>query len=601
MHNLRLNYLRSVSDPYGPRILTIAQTHTQNPHILAAGLSDPDRWPELNQPISPKPTSEALPLGARLKHTQTIMGPNRTGLMGPRVDGSRRHSRLGSSQLNPSQLAPITTAAPNPPATRQKRSDSEPLPTARPNGVAASASAAAEPDENTPAAPEPALTRAQSTTRRGPITVRIPSAEEMEGRRRPRYRAHFSSPERKPADVAAVPPPVEDEGVMSGDDEDDPDDMDEDELMLEGVDDDFDEPMPSSTSDNISLMSGTSLVSGSGVARSLRESVAAARGRLSPVSEAQNHAAAAPAPPVARRQPSNGQLLQSKAPAETTPSRLQPSAPQPRVASPAPPPPPSLSFYKIQPPKAAPKRSALTALLAAQNGSDNPFTELYSLIAARSDAQGMKLAVWVLIDRTRTKLSVNVRKDATVEEVIGHALFIYWEEKKEPKLDEGLAEDAEDARTTRLTAVGWSLRIAEFDGEPDEDFPAPDRARKISGFGQSFALQVASNQQSTCYKISFVVCLPLAQSNTTQNSRRRFSAGHRALWRRRRNQRLRQRLKLRRHHHHTSKRSRHRPWRCHRPLRSARRCSITLYPVQLAASPARRSCSRCTLRTKLTI
>ena len=69
------------------------------------------------------------------------------------------------------------------------------------------------------------------------------------------------------------------------------------------------------------------------------------------------------------------------------------------------------------------------------------------------------------------KLELSVRKDATVEEVLGFALWSYWEEGLLPKLDEGLGGDDDLKRKVRLSASGWVLRIAEDDGEVDEDFP----------------------------------------------------------------------------------------------------------------------------------
>lgn len=506
VHALRLNYLRNVEDPYGPRILSISPNYAQNPHIVAAGLADVERWPELVAPSSPKPTSDAWPLGARLKHTTTIMGPNRTGLMGPRVNGSRRASRAGSIQIQASQLTP-TTAVPSP--TRTKRSDSEPLPHARPQPAPQ-----VDVDESTPVQIEPGVQRATSMRRaqplaHEPITVRIPSAEEMEGRRRPRPRAHFSSPERR---TVVAPAPAEEDGTSSGE-EGSEDDMEDEDLDMLGdeVDDDEFEPMPaSSASDNISLISSNSLVSG----RSLRDG--AARGRLSPVSEFQPDQ-------EPRRQPSLGvprhtppqatptALLQVRTPQSRTPSPPAPAQSQPKYPAP-----PALTFARVAPP-AAPARSALTALLAAQNATDNPFTELYSLIAARSDAQGMKLTVFVHYHGAQVKLGVHVRKDATVEEVVGHALWCYWEEKREPKLDEDLPAD-EDARKVRFSAVGWSLRIAEFDGEPDEDFPAPDRARRISTFGQHFAIQLATPQQGAPF--TFICAFELTCSSETPSGTR---------------------------------------------------------------------------------
>lgn len=485
VHSLRLNYLRSVEDPYGPRILSISPDFAQNAHIVAAGLSDIERWPELEAPMSPKPTTDAWPLGARLKHTTTIMGPHRTGLMGPRVNGSRRASRAGSIQLKTAQLAaPATEAGPSP--TRTKRSDSEPIPAARPPPPPAN-----DGEESTVGEPSSGLQRAASTRRViEPVTVRIPSVEEMEGRRRPRLRAHFSSPSR-----TTVPVPAEEDAMSSGDEVSE-DDIEDEELGILGdeVDDEFD-PLPSSTSDNISLVSGNSLISGSRSMHGTGIGAGSMRGRLSPVSEFQGI-------PEPRRQPSP---LHRAVPRHTPPqvaptALLQADAPQSRTPSPPPPGPaprppavPALTFSRIKP-VSTPKRSALTALLAAQNATDNPFTELYSLIAARSDAQGMKLTIFVHFKGAQVNLAVNVRKDATVEEVIGHALWCYWEEKHEPKLDADLDSD-DDARKVRLSAIGWSLRIAEFDGEPDEDFPAPDRGRRISTFGQHFALQLSTPQQ----------------------------------------------------------------------------------------------------------
>jgi hypothetical protein len=67
-------------------------------------------------------------------------------------------------------------------------------------------------------------------------------------------------------------------------------------------------------------------------------------------------------------------------------------------------------------------------------------------------------------------MDLNIRNDATVEEVIGFALWTYWEEEWEPKLGDGLKED-DPKREQMLSAVGWILRMAELNGEPDDDFP----------------------------------------------------------------------------------------------------------------------------------
>lgn len=72
-------------------------------------------------------------------------------------------------------------------------------------------------------------------------------------------------------------------------------------------------------------------------------------------------------------------------------------------------------------------------------------------------------------------MDLNVRKDATVEEVIGFALWSYWEEGWLPKLDDG--QNWED---DPQSAIGWIMRIAENDGEVDEDFPRELRAAYLT-------------------------------------------------------------------------------------------------------------------------
>ena len=94
LHSIRLNYLRDVDDPYGPRVISLDSSQQSNPYVLAAGLADLDRWPQLALPSSPNLSEDEQerPLGyptARLRHTQTIMG-GRTGGLGIRVTGKRQ-------------------------------------------------------------------------------------------------------------------------------------------------------------------------------------------------------------------------------------------------------------------------------------------------------------------------------------------------------------------------------------------------------------------------------------------------------------------------------------------------------------------------------
>jgi len=57
-----------------------------------------------------------------------------------------------------------------------------------------------------------------------------------------------------------------------------------------------------------------------------------------------------------------------------------------------------------------------------------------------------------------------------VEEVIGVALWTYWEEQEKGEREPRLEVDEEKAERGEET-VNWNLRIVEEDGEVDEDFP----------------------------------------------------------------------------------------------------------------------------------
>jgi hypothetical protein len=97
---------------------------------------------------------------------------------------------------------------------------------------------------------------------------------------------------------------------------------------------------------------------------------------------------------------------------------------------------------------------------------------MYASISGRGEIASTNVHVYFPhAQQPRGKpMDLNVRRDASVEEVIGFALWNYWEEGWLPKLDEGLTQD-DPKIEVRLSAVGWILRIAEEDGEVDDDFP----------------------------------------------------------------------------------------------------------------------------------
>ncbi|GAA5918528.1 hypothetical protein JCM5296_000191, partial [Sporobolomyces johnsonii] len=169
---------------------------------------------------------------------------------------------------------------------------------------------------------------------------------------------------------------------------------------------------------------------------------------------------------------------------------------------------PKRSAYILSPPSptplSPPQRSALTALLtgpASLTSSSNPFSTLYASCVSRSTSSSDTLTLTLYFPHctkpgASKPLTVGVKRDVTVEEVIGVGLWAYWEgqEKgeREPKIEveEDKAESGEE--TTK-----WNLRIVEEDGEVDEDFPALDRVRAISAFSfNEFAIVKATDQQS---------------------------------------------------------------------------------------------------------
>ena len=168
----------------------------------------------------------------------------------------------------------------------------------------------------------------------------------------------------------------------------------------------------------------------------------------------------------------------------------------------------------------AAKGSALTAMLAEMDKSSartNAFSTLYGALISRApDA----LTLGIYFPRSSEpgkKLKLTVRRDVTVEEVIGAALWAYTEEDREPPIDVGEDENLE---TTK-----WNLRIVEDDGEVDEDFPALDRGRALSAFSfNEFALVEATpaQRQENASKQTQIVRRPsrtLAMPKTTLTER----------------------------------------------------------------------------------
>ena len=128
-----------------------------------------------------------------------------------------------------------------------------------------------------------------------------------------------------------------------------------------------------------------------------------------------------------------------------------------------------------------PAMSALTTMLSQQSepaGGSNPYAADYGALAIRgAGPEGLKLRLFfphITEKQSKKCVEVRIRKDITVEEVIGSGLLAYWEEGKEPPLLSASEAETWDGESLigRLDPAAWNLRIVEDDdGEVDDDFP----------------------------------------------------------------------------------------------------------------------------------
>ncbi|KAH9896673.1 SIN1-domain-containing protein [Cubamyces lactineus] len=570
IHNLRLNYLRNIDDPYGPRIISLDSGYQANPYVVASGLADVDRWPELAMPRSPTPSDdESAPSvrrrhsgfpGANLKYTTTILGPSRTGAVGMRINGKRASVQRNSVRLSmrgaapgkgaaasaaPSEEAPITTeviaATPTSPTKaetpRSPVKDSvSPSPIAQQNGNASTNGTNGTNGDAT----APPDTQAQQPARRMPEFVpKFKMAAEMEARRRMRMMARANAPgmpPRVPMPAQNLNPEISSSSseAESSEEEIIPDDEDEDSDMggeaddsMEANDDEFDPEFAAgrglgmnsdSASEGASILSGTNSMmstNSSMIASSIPPSTSARASRLSPVREGK-HGEERERPSASPEPREDGQNIEEMF-EMVTPAPIadgdsggteQPGdarSKKARLEGPTGATPPSMFARRPIPPR-RPAKSALTAMLAATSNtsSSNPFAELYSAISGRAESESMTVRVFFPMARKPAgqALELSVREDATVEEVLGYALWTYWEEGWLPKIDEGLDGEEDPKWAIKCSAVGWILRIAEEDGEVDEDFPPPDRTGKISKFNfDAYAVLEATPSQIQQNKI----------------------------------------------------------------------------------------------------
>ncbi|KAL0575232.1 Component of a membrane-bound complex containing the Tor2p kinase, partial [Marasmius crinis-equi] len=507
IHSLRLTYLRDVEDLYGPRIISLDPLYNSNPYIHSSGLADPDKWPELDMPDSPNISDEESerPLGfpgARLKHTQTIMG-GRSGGMGLRVNAKRQSmsKRMSMSSSGTPKGSDVTVQNFVGGGALKDGHDLEMAdPKKEVNGLMPLPDEQSQVDSGGVMVDvkvvEPTVQEEAPVQRVVQFIPKFKNAKEMEERRRERMAARRRGPNGALAGPAAPPQPQK-QPSLSFDTSSDEDIVhvnaeSSSDSDFGDMDDEFDPEFTARGihSDSVSDVSLPSIATSSVATYSTN-----ARPRLSPVNEQGQ-----PQPSTSHQPQQHPHAPQTQRSASDNPTKRRPPA-APRASSSSSTQESLFTRKRVAPLR--PQKSSLSAMLASSSNSNNPFSEIYSSISGRgNESASTNVLVYFPTSRTPGKgMDLNVRKDATVEEVIGFALWTYWEEGWMPRLDEEEKEKDTEKDNIRLSTVGWILRIAEEDGEVDDDFPPPDRTGKIAKFnGDAYAVleatqaQIAQNQ-----------------------------------------------------------------------------------------------------------
>ncbi|KAI9265047.1 stress-activated map kinase interacting protein 1-domain-containing protein [Phascolomyces articulosus] len=172
------------------------------------------------------------------------------------------------------------------------------------------------------------------------------------------------------------------------------------------------------------------------------------------------------------------QQQQSPSPQQVTPPpQLPPQQPQHQVAS---------TSVSQQQTVRRPPKSNLTAMIAERaSAADNPFNE-FSFVSGRGETKPITLCVYLPHSiHPYEPISLVVRPDAIVDDVLGYILYDYVEKKRKPSLQEEMYDIAQ-----------WELRLAEDDGEIEDGIPAMDRTRQISmvAFAQFALCRTAPGQ-----------------------------------------------------------------------------------------------------------
>ncbi|KIL62235.1 hypothetical protein M378DRAFT_179750 [Amanita muscaria Koide BX008] len=435
VHNMRLSYLREVEDPYGPRLIAFDPSYASNPYIVTASLADLDRWTELTVPPSPHISEDEAerPLGFPAARLHHTQT-----IMGNRTGalGIRVNGKRASSSKRMSGI--------------MKQSDRLP-PNVQVQG--------------------PTVTEETPVVKAVQFVPMFARAAEMEARRKARIAARQMS---RQGAGAIQPPPVPKPIVDSSSSEEDVDcvnDSSSDELGVS------DQPRSIDEADDFDPEFAMTRATGADDSGS---------DAVSDFSTSISNASAPMSPPHtnSRRRPRLSPVNEGKHRSHT----LHPLSSNPST---------ELTFARKKVGNLKPVKSSLSAIMASL-GSSNPFAEMYAAVSGKSEVASINVQVYFprATELSGTPMDLNVRKDATVEEVIGFALWTYWEKKWLPRLDEGLSDENDSKWEEKMSAVRWVLRIAEMDGEVDDDFPPPDRTGKIARFNsEAYAIIEATPTQ----------------------------------------------------------------------------------------------------------
>ncbi|KAJ7594662.1 stress-activated map kinase interacting protein 1-domain-containing protein [Mycena floridula] len=485
IHSLRLSYLRDVSDEFGPRIISFAPSYLSNAYITASSMGDSERWPELNLQTSSPELSEdedSRP-AARLRPNQNALRVRRK-----RASLSKRFA------VSPTQEDLKNFVSDNALAEDGLGNKSP----AAPKTIISLSDHAAGNLDLAPASVQPEVHIQQATAQEEPPVAKVvmfvpkfKGAAEMEKRRRIRMAARRGAP----------PPVISIDSSSSSSDEPTPvaeDSSDSDfggRANDEGVDeaDEFDPDFINALTPGIasSGLSDAELSGGQSMSMSASNSPA-------PISSRRPGPRPLPAPgrdgtpSSASRKPVSGDKYPIRKPSNAiAPPRTSSLSTSSGTSG--------LAFPRKKVAAIKQQQSSLTALIRSSAQSSNPFSETYAAVSGRGEPPSINVSVFFPHAHKSSKaMELNIRKDSTIEEVVGFALFTYWEEGWLPKLDEGLQGEDDPKWATRVAAVGWILRIAEDDGEVDDDFPPPDRMGKIAKFhADAYAVLEATPSQLT--------------------------------------------------------------------------------------------------------